>query len=122
MIFGYIKYRPRNLVVQIISSMKLVLTMKKERMSDVDGHVEFRPVPEINSAHDCIKCDLCITHCPTEALSYTKNEDVLIKIDRELCRPCKLCVEVCPTEYFSYRKSSHSQVLFGKRIEKFLAD
>ncbi len=122
MIFGYIKYRPRNVVAQILSSMRLMLSMKKERLSDPHGHVEFRPVPEINLARDCIKCDLCVDKCPSEALSYSGSEEIAINIDRDLCRPCKLCVEICPTQYFDYKKSSHSQVVLGKRVAKFASN
>lgn len=118
MIFGYIKYRPRNVITQILSSMKLMIGAKRERLADPLPHVEFRPVPEIDMTKDCVKCDLCIDKCPTEALSYSGNDEVAIVIDRDLCRPCKLCVEICPTQYFDYKKSSHSQVLLGKRVAK----
>ncbi len=119
MIFGYIKYRPRNVITQILASIRVMLSNKKERLSDPHGHVEFRPMPEVNLTRECIHCNLCIEKCPTEALSYSGNEEVAIAIDRDLCRPCKLCVEICPTQYFDYKKSSHSQVVLGKRVTNF---
>lgn len=119
MIFGYVKYRPRNFALQILSSLKF-FTVKRQESKTTSEQMGFRPVPQVNRDRTCIKCDICITQCPTDAISYTHNESILIQIDTNLCRPCRLCVEMCPTEYFSYKNSSHSQVRFGKRMEKFL--
>ena len=43
----------------------------------------------------CTACQLCITHCPTEAVGLVRNVPC---IDQpEACVYCGLCEEICPT-------------------------
>lgn len=119
MIFGYLKYRPRGFVLQILSNLKF-FAFKINSTFKTNEQMSFRPLPMARKDRHCIQCNICIENCPTDALDYSGRDDIAIKIDQSLCRPCRLCVEVCPTEYFSYKNSDHSQVRFGKRMEKFL--
>lgn len=119
MIFGYIKYRPRGFVFQLLSNFKF-FAFKGRPLSQSMEQMSFRPLPMVRKDRHCIQCNICIENCPTDALSYSGRDDVAINIDPSLCLPCRLCVEVCPTEYFAYKNSDHSQVRLGKRMEKFL--
>ena len=51
---------------------------------------------------DCTGCDLCIHHCPFEALlprahvlEHRRKRDVLVMLDR--CVGCLSCIGSCPT-------------------------
>ncbi|MBR9680415.1 MAG: 4Fe-4S binding protein [Candidatus Altiarchaeota archaeon] len=44
----------------------------------------------------CIKCHLCVKHCPAVAIKVVK--DKFIKVDHEMCIRCSVCTEVCPTK------------------------
>jgi pyruvate formate lyase activating enzyme len=62
--------------------------------------------PEIAYFKDtCIGCGKCAEVCPQKAISYVKDEGLMI--DRNKCDNCGLCAEVCPT---------HAKVLIGKSM------
>ena len=42
----------------------------------------------------CIACGVCVTECPTEAIS----EGDIYVIDADKCTDCGACAAVCPTE------------------------
>ena len=47
--------------------------------------------------HTCIKCDICMTVCPREAISIErKDKEVSIHIDDEKCVLCEVCSHFCP--------------------------
>lgn len=43
---------------------------------------------------NCIHCGLCISICPTEAISF--NSEKKIGISKEKCIHCGSCLKVCP--------------------------
>ncbi len=43
----------------------------------------------------CKKCQLCVDECPSGAISYDKEEDV-IKRDTNKCLRCSTCYQTCP--------------------------
>lgn len=48
---------------------------------------------------DCIKCDICATECPVQAIDYNNPK----KVNSNICISCMRCVSVCP---HSARKAS----------------
>ncbi|MDF1499402.1 MAG: 4Fe-4S binding protein [Anaerolineales bacterium] len=50
----------------------------------------------VNTVEDgtCIECELCLGHCPFDALSLTTS----FQIDQERCVGCGVCVQHCPEE------------------------
>ena len=44
----------------------------------------------------CIKCHLCVKHCPAIAISVV--EEGFVKVNHEVCIRCAVCTEVCPTK------------------------
>jgi ferredoxin len=63
----------------------------KERM----GHVVYDP-------SKCIKCHLCVKHCPPVAISV--NPDKTVKVDRQKCIRCGICTRLCPTGALTMKK------------------
>jgi pyruvate formate lyase activating enzyme len=64
------------------------------------------PCPEIGYFKDnCIGCGKCAEICPQKAISYVKDEGLVI--DRNKCDRCGLCAEVCV---------ANSKVLIGKSM------
>jgi pyruvate formate lyase activating enzyme len=61
--------------------------------------------PELGCSRErCDGCGKCISVCPSEALSYDKDNK--IEIDREKCTACFKCVDICPTNaLISYGRS-----------------
>lgn len=51
--------------------------------------------PVIVDEAACTGCNLCATHCPTEAIGYSKAENKLV-FDYENCVGCGQCVTQCP--------------------------
>ncbi len=49
-----------------------------------------RPVPDHNI---CTCCEICVKHCPPEAMVITKQR---LKIDYKRCIRCFCCQELCP--------------------------
>ena len=50
----------------------------------------------------CVKCGLCIQHCPEHALIGLVGQ--YPKLLRDLCEGCKLCYYVCPTKAIGEEK------------------
>ena len=45
----------------------------------------------------CLKCDICATVCPRDAVSIIPGDDGLdITIDPRLCLMCEICAHFCP--------------------------
>ncbi len=44
----------------------------------------------------CIACGACISPCPTQAISFDENWDVVI--DDSKCVRCGLCATICPVK------------------------
>jgi NADH-quinone oxidoreductase subunit F len=42
----------------------------------------------------CIKCGLCFTNCPVQAISWQKKD--FPKLDKKKCIKCKACISACP--------------------------
>jgi len=75
----------------------------------------------------CIKCDICKTVCPKDAISVIRDEkEVRIDIDEEKCVLCEVCSHFCPVSaitltYNNLPKSilldNQGVLSFPKRIE-----
>ncbi len=50
----------------------------------------------------CIDCGACISVCPTRALKFSKEWEVML--DENRCVYCKLCTEACPMRALSLTK------------------
>ncbi|MBW1980808.1 MAG: 4Fe-4S binding protein [Deltaproteobacteria bacterium] len=63
----------------------------------------------------CIKCDICQTVCPKEAIKvHIVDEQPHISVDPDLCVLCELCSHFCPL--------SCIQLFFNGEPKKILAD
>ena len=49
-------------------------------------------------ADSCINCGLCLSECPTDAISEDSDAHV---IEGPACIDCGACVSVCPQECIS---------------------
>jgi carbon-monoxide dehydrogenase iron sulfur subunit len=54
-----------------------------------------RREPAVDVPVTCIQCGVCISACPTGALSRTASTGAVI-VDNELCSGCGTCVMACP--------------------------
>ncbi|HOT76400.1 MAG TPA: 4Fe-4S binding protein, partial [Candidatus Wallbacteria bacterium] len=53
----------------------------------------------------CTQCGVCITICPTEAIS--RNKAGIVVIDKNKCVGCLSCVGFCPEEaMFQYKEDT----------------
>lgn len=43
----------------------------------------------------CNRCQLCVNECPSGAITYNKEEDV-VERDTEKCLRCSICYQTCP--------------------------
>jgi len=50
----------------------------------------------------CIQCKTCVSVCPNYALSFGKNEDPFISINRQKCDNSGNCVDACPTNALAF--------------------
>ena len=57
--------------------------------------------PEIDHQH-CVRCGLCITHCPPDAMQL----DQQVEINRSTCIRCFCCQELCPYGAIGTRQGS----------------
>lgn len=51
-------------------------------------------IPEIDY-QKCTGCDLCVRHCPHQALSLVDGKPVVSVPDK--CDYCGVCQDICPT-------------------------
>jgi polyferredoxin len=51
---------------------------------------------------DCIKCGICKTVCPVEAVEFNNSIDYP-KISKKLCLACSACVNACPKHTIKYQ-------------------
>lgn len=100
-----------NLAFEISRRKGRVLLIDNDVESPVD-HIFFggirERVLEISSflpiiiKEKCVKCGLCIQHCPEHALIGLVGQ--YPKLLRDLCEGCKLCYYVCPTKAIDEEK------------------
>jgi phosphoadenosine phosphosulfate reductase len=60
-------------------------------------------VLEIFRAIDCDACEVCLNHCPSNAL-VINNEINQIEINEELCSSCEQCFTKCPVINYGHRE------------------
>ncbi|MFC1944821.1 4Fe-4S binding protein [Chloroflexota bacterium] len=46
---------------------------------------------------ECIGCSMCVTFCPTEALSVP-GETFKCQVDPKLCNDCLDCIDYCTSD------------------------
>ena len=70
---------------------------------------------EIN--HDCTACGMCVTFCPTGALTVEKSQgSQIINFDIQKCLGCDLCRDICPEKAVSFSSEINGSELFkGKK-------
>jgi len=79
------------------------------------------PASFVVDPEDCIACGICISQCPTEAIS--EDADGKAIIDPELCIACGICANVCPVDAIFAPAPSMKYGLFGvnaEGIEEFI--
>jgi energy-converting hydrogenase A subunit P len=52
-------------------------------------------------ADNCKKCQMCITDCPTGAISFDNDNDTIVR-DKEKCLRCSICYQTCPFGVIKY--------------------
>jgi heterodisulfide reductase subunit A len=72
------------------------------------GEISVSPEVAYLLPDKCNQCGLCVTACPTRAIS--KNEKA-VKIDAISCIGCGLCVSTCPKEALDLRNSTDEQLV-----------
>ena len=50
---------------------------------------------------NCKKCQMCIPDCPTGAISFDSDNDVIVR-DKEKCLRCSICYQTCPFGVIKY--------------------
>lgn len=68
-------------------------------------------LPKIDQTK-CIGCELCIRHCPTQALVLIDSLPAVVEPD--LCTYSGVCQEICPTEAISLTY----EIVFGPARRK----
>lgn len=63
----------------------------------------------------CISCRLCVSICPTQAISQRDNEFVL---DSDKCILCGLCIRNCSSSAWTPRKTGYTLYLGGTMGKK----
>jgi Pyruvate/2-oxoacid:ferredoxin oxidoreductase delta subunit/coenzyme F420-reducing hydrogenase delta subunit len=100
-----------------------ILAMSEKLGAEATGRIASGTVPfgkMTLDASKCTGCAVCVTHCPTDALTDLKARDSSKLVFRqESCLGCGQCVDVCPekclhlTKVLEIDKLSHeAQVLF----------
>lgn len=69
-----------------------------------------------NDLFICIKCGICIRHCPTEAISLVRGH---VKFDYKRCIGCFCCQEICPVGAIEARQGLLLRLfrLFSKKYQ-----
>lgn len=52
-------------------------------------------MPHQINTNDCVKCGLCISTCPVDAI---KESAGVIQVDADECVDCQACARVCPVQ------------------------
>ncbi len=55
----------------------------------------------------CKKCQMCIPDCPTKAISFDEENDVVVR-DESKCLRCSICYQSCPFSVIKYFISKFS--------------
>jgi len=63
----------------------------------------------------CSSCKLCVSICPTQAISQREKDFVL---DKEKCLLCGLCISNCPSSAWTARKTGYTLYLGGTMGKK----
>lgn len=67
----------------------------------------------------CVNCGVCVSHCPTKALTLEEGK---VKWNKDLCVNCDTCIHVCPN--LSSPKITYMSVddilAFIKRVRPFI--
>ena len=50
---------------------------------------------------ECKKCQMCIPDCPTEAITFDKEKDTIVR-DKNKCLRCSICYQSCPFGVIKY--------------------
>jgi ferredoxin len=79
------------------------------------------PVSFVVDPDKCIACGVCISRCPTDAI--TEDADGKAVISPDLCIACGICANVCPVGAIFAPSSDMYYCLFGvneEGIEEFI--
>jgi heterodisulfide reductase subunit A len=72
------------------------------------GEISVSPEVAYLVTDKCNSCGVCITACPTKAISKKEKE---IKVDAISCIGCGLCVSSCPKEALDLKNSTDAQLM-----------
>lgn len=84
-----------------VSGGKLRATISPD-FRTIEGDGALHAAALVVRAQICGHCDLCISWCPTKALS--RGPDGRFRVDKERCIGCLICSKACPSaQYLVYR-------------------
>ena len=88
-------------VLKIIHDEEMAL----EILGDAVNRLKIRIIDWDSST--CKKCQMCIPDCPTGAIFFDKNEDMIVR-DENMCLRCSICYQSCPFSTIKYFISKFS--------------
>ncbi len=57
----------------------------------------WRIVRPVVDNEKCIRCGICLKHCPTDIITVpSKESQELLSFDFNYCKGCGICANVCP--------------------------
>ncbi len=83
--------------------------------SNVSMLGQFNRFPLIDhelSHEDCAHCEMCLAACPTAALGWGRNEEIILNLS--LCTRCAVCAEICPHSLIKMDYIPPSSIVEGK--------
>jgi electron transport complex protein RnfB len=72
-------------------------TTRLERIAEHERNVKWKNPPLRIEMSECINCDACLRHCPSQfGAIFNHGADVVII--PELCSGCDKCLPACPVD------------------------
>lgn len=70
-----------------------ILKRRGVRVKEVESLVSF-------NKDECVDCGLCVSICPTGAITFT--EEFSVNVDIKKCILCQMCIKNCPVRALKY--------------------
>ncbi len=70
-----------------------------------------QPQQCLNARHRQAGCQLCVDHCPAQAIQLAPDPRPLPMLDEEACVGCGVCIPACPTDAWGQASSPETALL-----------